>query len=209
MSGDHPNYYIFLDRSEYWEESWRFDETCYHSNFSERPSANADVKISQGVIIIIINECSKLAQKEYKTRHDWVDKVILWELCKKFKFDHANKWYMHNLESVLENETNKLLWDFEIQTDHQISARRPDLEIISKRKRSCQIVECAVPADHRVKLKENGKKNKHLDLARELKKLGNIKVTFIPVVIGALDTVTKGLIQGREDFEIRGRVETI
>ena len=30
----------------------------------------------------IISECSKLAQREYKTRHDWVRKVIHWELCK-------------------------------------------------------------------------------------------------------------------------------
>ena len=36
----------------------------------------------------IISECSKLAQKEYKTRHNWVGKVIHWEMCKKFKFDH-------------------------------------------------------------------------------------------------------------------------
>ncbi len=38
-------------------------------------------------------------------------KVIHWELCKKFEFDHANKRYMHNPESVLENETYKILWD--------------------------------------------------------------------------------------------------
>ena len=44
----------------------------------------------------IISECSKLAQTKYKTRHDWVSKVIPRELCKKFKFDHTNKWYMHN-----------------------------------------------------------------------------------------------------------------
>ena len=37
----------------------------------------------------IISKCSKLAQKEYKARHDWVGKVIPWEMCKKFKFDHA------------------------------------------------------------------------------------------------------------------------
>ena len=43
-----------------------------------------------------ISECSKLAQREYKARHDWVGKVIHWEMCKKFKFDHTNKWYMHN-----------------------------------------------------------------------------------------------------------------
>ena len=34
-------------------------------------------------INLMISECSKLAQKEYKTRHDWVCKVILWESCKK------------------------------------------------------------------------------------------------------------------------------
>ena len=45
-----------------------------------------------------------------------------------------NKWYMHNPELVLENNTRKLLWDFDIHTDHQISARRPDLIIIRKEK---------------------------------------------------------------------------
>ena len=54
----------------------------------------------------IISECSKLAQKEYKTRHDWVGKVIHWEMCKKFKFDHTNKWYLHNPAPVLENDTH-------------------------------------------------------------------------------------------------------
>ena len=67
----------------------------------------------------------------------------------------------------------------------------------------------AVPADRRVKLKETKKKNKHLDLAWELNKLWNMKVIFIPIVIGALDTVTKGLVQGLEDLKTRGRGETI
>ena len=82
---------------------------------------------------IIVSECSKLAQKEYKARHDWVGKVIHWEICKKFKFDHANKLYMYNPALVLEKDKHKLLWDFDIQTDHQISARRPDLIIINKK----------------------------------------------------------------------------
>ena len=71
----------------------------------------------------IISECSKLAQKEYKTRHDWVGKVIHCELCKKLKFDRINKWYTHNPEPIQENETPKVLWDFGIQTGHLISAR--------------------------------------------------------------------------------------
>ena len=66
----------------------------------------------------IINECSKLTQNEYKTRHDWVEKAIHWGLCKKLEFEHTNKWYMYKPESVLENETHKSLCDFEIQMDH-------------------------------------------------------------------------------------------
>ena len=42
-----------------------------------------------------------------------------------------------------------------------------------------------------------------------MKKLWNMKVTIIPIVIGALGTVTEGLLKGLEDLDIRGRVETI
>ena len=57
----------------------------------------------------IISESSKFAQKKYKTRHDWVSKVIHWEMCSKLKFNHTNKWYIHNPAAVLENDTQKLL----------------------------------------------------------------------------------------------------
>ena len=83
----------------------------------------------------VISECSKLAQKEYKARHDWVGKVIHWEMRKKFEFDHRNKWYMHNPATVIENDTHKLQWDFNIQTDHLIPTRRPDLIIINNKKK--------------------------------------------------------------------------
>ena len=49
-----------------------------------------------GTINHIMSECSKLAQRVYKTRHDWVSKVIHWDMCKKFEFDHTNQWYMDN-----------------------------------------------------------------------------------------------------------------
>ena len=67
----------------------------------------------------------------------------------------------------------------------------------------------AVPADHRINLKESEKKDKYLDLTRELKKPWNMKVTIVPIVIGALGTITKGLLKGLEDLEVGGRVVTI
>ena len=94
--------------------------------------------------------------------------------------------------------------------DHLILARRPDLIIINKKKkRICRIVDFTVSVDHRVKLKENEKKNKLVDFTRELKKLWDMKVTFIPILIGAFGTVTKGLIKGLEDLGIKERAEII
>ena len=81
----------------------------------------------------IIGKCSKLTKEEYKARHERVGKVIDLEMCKKFKFDH--KWYMHNPVAVLENDTQKLIWDFGIKMDPLIWARRPDLKVIKKRKK--------------------------------------------------------------------------
>ena len=103
---------------------------------------------------------------------------------------------MHNPAPVLENNPHKLIWDFDIQTDHLISTRRPDLIIINnnkkKKKNICKIVDFAVPTDLRIKFKECEKKDKYLDLVRELKKkLWNMKVTILPIVIGTFGTVTK------------------
>ena len=85
-------------------------------------------------------------------------------------------------------------------------ARRPDLVIVRK-KRTHRIVDFAIFADHRVKLKESEKSDKYLDLAREQKKLGNRQVTVIPIVIGALGRITKDSVQGLDDLEIRRRVD--
>ena len=79
---------------------------------------------------------------------------------------------MHNPGSALENETHKIQWHFERLIDHQISTKQPDFEIVKKKKkRTCRKADFAVPAEHRVKLKESEKRDKYLDLAIELKKV--------------------------------------
>ena len=69
------------------------------------------------------------------------------------KFDHTTKQYMQKPESVLENETHKILWDFDIQTDHLNLPRRQDLVLIKKQPpqktlpKTCDLVDFAVPVD--------------------------------------------------------------
>ena len=106
----------------------------------------------------IINKCSKLSQKDHKTRYNWVGKASCWQLCKRLKLDHTNKWYIHKPESILENEINKILRDSEIQTDHLIPARKPNLVLITKKITYC-IIHFAIPADHILKIKESEKRD--------------------------------------------------
>ena len=113
-----------------------------------------------------------MAQKDYKARHDWVGKVINCDMCKKFKFDHANKWYMHNPAPVQENDTHKTPMGLWYTNGSPLSARRPNLIITNKKMIIRKIFDFAVPADHRTKLNKCEKKNKYLDLARELKNYG-------------------------------------
>ena len=75
----------------------------------------------------IISKCSKLAQNEYKSRHDWVRKVIYWELCKILKFDHADKWCKHKVDTVLENEIK-----FSRKANGLPNSKRPDFVLIKK-----------------------------------------------------------------------------
>ena len=77
----------------------------------------------------------------------------------------------------------------------QLLARRPDLVIANREKRTCRIVDLTVSAGYKVKLKENERKDKYLDLGRELKKLWNMKVAVIPIVNSGFSAVTARIIK--------------
>ena len=98
----------------------------------------------------IVSGCSKLAQ-EYKRRHDNLGKIVHWKLARKCNFEAGNKWY----------EDYKILWDFSIHIDHVKEARRPDLVVVNKKKRSCKIIDFAVPVDSRIQEKEKDKIEKY------------------------------------------------
>ena len=110
---------------------------------------------------------------------------------------------MQKIDSALLNKTHNILWDFAIQTDHQISACKLDKIITKKNYRRVDFI---VPVDDRVKIKENEKRDKYLDLARELASLWNMKVTVIPSVIEGLGTDPHGLKRELEEIIIRAQI---
>ena len=117
---------------------------------------------------------------------------------------------MHNQAAVLDNDTRKLIWDFDIRTDHLIYARNPDLIEINKKKANSQY--CGLCCTGLTTEYNWGKMKRRICtsiLLGNRKNLSNIKVTIIPIVIGVFGTVTKGLLKRLEDLEIGGRLETI
>jgi len=116
----------------------------------------------------IISECSKLAQLEYKKRHDKVAGAVHWSLCETYHIKHSEQWYQHTAEPVIETDSVKILWDMNIQTDHVIEHRRPDIVVVDKHNKRALLIDIAVPADARVEEKEQEKMDRYQDLAREL-----------------------------------------
>ena len=95
----------------------------------------------------LVGERSKLAQREYKGTHDWVGRRVLWEVCKIYGIEVRDKWYEQDAVPVAENDRCKTLWDFNIQTDHVIQARRPDMIVINKKRNMALVIDFAIPHD--------------------------------------------------------------
>ena len=106
----------------------------------------------------------------------------------------------------MENDSWKILWDFSIQTDHVIEARRPGLVIIDKTKNECKIIDFACPFDGRIEEREKDKMKGYNDLKTELKKIWDMPLKVIPVVEGALGATPKKLKQRLIDIGIETRI---
>ena len=136
--------------------------------------------------------------------------LIMWTAFQSFILRHNNnngvecsdKWYEHFPKSVEENEDVKLLWDFTIQTDREIHHRRPDIVIQKKKPK-------AVPGDSCILQKETEKCEKYQDLAREIQRIWKSRTKVVPVVVGALGSVSKKLAGHLRQLGIKNRRRTM
>ena len=69
--------------------------------------------------------------------------------------------------------------------------RRPDLVVVDKKRRTCKIIDFAVPGDSRIEDKEQEKIEKYQDLRRELQKIWNVGVKIIPLDVCSLGAIPK------------------
>jgi len=145
-----------------------------------------------------------LSATKYLKRHNDLAKYVHALLLKKYGFiAELPKWYEHKPKDVEENGNAKILWDFSIQTDHEIRHNRPDIVVLDKTKRKVSLIDISVPNDCNVAEKRVQKIRAYTDLATELKTLWNVqKVDIVPVIIGCTGTFYHGLVKDLEKIDI-------
>ena len=113
---------------------------------------------------------------------------------------------MRKPESVLETETNIILWNFTIQTDHLIPARRPDLVIKKKERKRELVVLLTFPFQWISEWKSEKTNERQLFRScQRTKKAVEHEDDSDTIVIDALDVVPKGLERSLEELVIEGQ----
>ena len=159
---------------------------------SEDPNCRICGKFEE-TIDHIISGCPELAKSEYIHRHNRAASYMHWKICKHYKITVTEKWYEHVPQTVTEGENVTILWDMQIQTDRKISANKPDIVIKDKKEKFCTIIDMAVPSERNTSVKLTEKLSKYKDLEIEICRMWGMKTCVIPVIIGALGLVKKGL----------------
>ena len=142
--------------------------------------------------------CPAMAQSVYLERHNTVASSVHWNLCYMCGFPCSDQWWLHQPEAVLDNSDYKLLYDFNIFTDHKITARCPDLVLMDKQLQCTKLIDVACMMDRHVVEKHREKIEKYLVLAVELQTLCNTRIEIVPLVFGALGNIPEQTIKNFE-----------
>ena len=143
----------------------------------------------------IVSGCPVLAKTEYIERHNKAAAYLHWKICRKYDIETTTKWYEHQPKTVTDNNDVTILWDMPIHTDREIKANKPDIVIKDKKERRCMLIDVAIPSERNTSVKVTEKLSKYKDLEIEINRMWNMKTEVIPVVVGALGLMKKGIEQ--------------
>ena len=118
---------------------------------------------------------------------------VHWELCRKYGIECTDKWYDHQPLPTAENGDVRITWDMTIYTDKVLKHKRLDITVVHKDTQKWTLIGITVPADQNITRTEEEKVEKYQELTFEIRRIhGTSKFTIIPVVIGALGSISKG-----------------
>ena len=80
---------------------------------------------------------------------------------------------------------------------------------VDKKRRTCKIIDFAVPGDSRIEEKEKEKIEKYQDLRRNLQKIWNVRVKIIPLVVGSLGAIPKEFANRLKEISVTAEIGPI
>ena len=146
----------------------------------------------------VMSACDKLAQRDYKRRHDRMGLRIYWELCGKYGIKRTERWFEETPDAIRVNNDGRyeIWWDKKVITAKVLEHNRPDVVVIDREKKRWTMVDFSVPFDANVVAKELEKTRKYEQLATEVTREHRVTTAVIPIVVGALGTVSRNLAGG-------------
>ena len=84
----------------------------------------------------LLSGCTPLAATLYKQRHDRLANIVHWNILKRFNQPVSHNYWYHAPSAVVESPKVKVLWDFNIYTDHVLAAWRQDIVVIDKHQKA-------------------------------------------------------------------------
>ena len=145
----------------------------YHDTFS----------LQKTIIIIIIN-----------MRYNKVASYIHWTICKQMELQVTDKYYQHIPERVINVNGTAAMWYVPVITDLTIIANPPYI-VLHDKKEICLLIDIAITDDSNLNTKETEKLSMYKDLEIEVSTMWKVRTKVVPVIIGALGTIEKGLDQ--------------
>ena len=82
-----------------------------------------------------------------------------------------------------------------VHANRTITANRPDIIVKNLTHFTCKLIDMTIPSDRNIVLKETEKKSKYKYLELEIQRMWHMKTKLVPVVVGALGTIKKGMIE--------------
>ena len=143
----------------------------------------------------LISACEKLLHKDYKRRHDRMGLRVYWELCGKYGIRRSDRWFEETPDKIRVSQDGmyEIWWDKKVITAKVVEHNRPDVVVIDKDKKRWTMVDFAVPFDANVVSTEAEKTRKYEKLATEVTRQHRADTIIIPIVVGALGTVSRNL----------------
>ena len=154
----------------------------------------------------IINSCSRMSLHYYlPLRHDTIAKSVYEQhhlkLALGCKVEYPADEFIHSKGNI------EYWWNLSIKTAIKTKNNKPNLIIWNNEVKTCQVVEFSCPADINVFKKVSEKETMYGPLIRSMQLLYlDYKFEFIPIIVGALGSITTSLLQTVLQIDIALRV---